>query len=48
MTIFARARGRLPRPGDPRLLLTPDADVNVSRTLALLKQRNNRNMLLRE
>ena len=48
MTVFARARGRLPRPGDPRLLLTPDADVNVSATLALLKQRNNRNMLLRE
>ena len=48
MSIFARARTRLPRPGDPRLLLTPDADVNVTATLALLKQRNNRNMLLRE
>jgi hypothetical protein len=48
MTTFARVRARLPRPGDPRLLLTPDADVDVSKTLALLKQRNNRNMLLRE
>jgi hypothetical protein len=48
MTTFSRVRSRLPRPGDPRLLLTPEADVDVSRTLALLKQRNNRNMLLRE
>jgi len=48
MTTFSRVRGRLPRPGDPRLLLTPEADVDVSRTLALLKQRNNRKMLLRE
>jgi hypothetical protein len=48
MSVFARTRARLPRPGDPRLLLTPDADVNVAATLALLKQRNNRNMLLRE
>jgi hypothetical protein len=48
MTTFARVRARLPRPGDPRLLLTAEADVDVSRTLALLKQRNNRNMLLRE
>jgi hypothetical protein len=48
MSVFSRVRARLPRPGDPRLLLTPDADVNVPATLALLKQRNNRNMLLRE
>jgi hypothetical protein len=48
MSAFARHRPRLPRPGDPRLLLTPDADVDVQATLALLKQRNNRNMLLRE
>ena len=48
MTTFSRVRSRLPRPGDPRLLLTPEADVDVSRTLALLKQRNKRNMLLRE
>jgi hypothetical protein len=48
MSVFSRVRGRLPRPGDPRLLLTADADVNVAATLALLKQRNNRNMLLRE
>jgi hypothetical protein len=48
MTTFSRVRARLPRPGDSRLLLTPEADVDVSRTLALLKQRNNRNMLLRE
>ena len=48
MTTFTRVRPRLPRPGDPRLLLTPEADVDVSKTLALLKQRNNRNMLLRE
>ena len=48
MTVFSRVRARLPRPGDPRLLLTPDADVDVPATLALLKQRNNRNMLLRE
>jgi hypothetical protein len=48
MSTFAQVRGRLSRPGDPRLLLTPDADVDVPRTLDLLKQRNNRNMLLRE
>ena len=48
MSTFAQTRARLPRPGDPRLLLTPDADIDVPRTLALLKQRNNRNMLLRE
>ena len=48
MTTFARVRGRLPRPGDPRLLLTPEGDVDVPATLALLKLRNNRNMLLRE
>ena len=48
MSTFAQSRGRLPRPGDPRLLLTPDADIDVTRTLALLKQRNNRHMLLRE
>jgi hypothetical protein len=48
MTTFSRVRARLPRPGDPRLLLTPEADVDVPATLALLKQRNNRNMLLRE
>jgi hypothetical protein len=48
MSTFSRIRGRVPRPGDPRLLLTADADVDVPRTLALLKQRNNRNMLLRE
>ena len=48
MSGFSRIRPRLPRPGDPRLLLTPDADINVEATLALLKQRNNRNMLLRE
>jgi hypothetical protein len=48
MSTFAQIRGRLPRPGDARLLLTADADVDVPRTLALLKQRNNRNMLLRE
>jgi len=48
MTAFARVRGRLPRPGDPRLLLTPEGDVDVPGTLALLKLRNNRNMLLRE
>jgi len=48
MTTFARVRTRLPRPGDPRLLLTPDGDIDVPATLALLKQRNNRNMLLRE
>ena len=48
MTVFSRVRAHLPRPGDPRLLLTPDADVDVPATLALLKQRNNRNMLLRE
>jgi hypothetical protein len=48
MSVFGRVRSRLPRPGDPRLLLTPEADVDVPATLALLKQRNNRNMLLRE
>ena len=48
MSTFAQIRGRLARPGDPRLLLTADADVDVPRTLALLKQRNNRHMLLRE
>jgi hypothetical protein len=48
MSVFSRVRSRLPRPGDPRLLLTPEADINVPATLALLKQRNNRNMLLRE
>jgi hypothetical protein len=48
MSVFSRVRARVPRPGDPRLLLTPDADVNVPATLALLRQRNNRNMLLRE
>jgi hypothetical protein len=36
MTTFARVRGRLPRPGDPRLLLTPEGDVDVPATLALL------------
>ena len=48
MTAFSRVRARLPRPGNAQLLLTADADVNVSATLQLLKQRNNRNMLLRE
>ena len=28
MTTFARVRGRLPRPGDPRLLLTQEGDVD--------------------
>jgi hypothetical protein len=48
MSTFSRVRGRLPRPGDPRLLLTAEADVDVPNTLRLLEQRNNRNMLLRE
>jgi hypothetical protein len=48
MSVFSRIRPRLPRPGDPRLLLTADADIDVEATLALLKLRNNRNMLLRE
>ena len=48
MSVFARVRNRLPRPGNPWVLLTPEADVNVQATLGLLKQRNNRNMLLRE
>ena len=48
MSVFSQMRARLPRPGDPRLLLTADADIDVPATLALLKQRNNRNMLLRE
>jgi hypothetical protein len=48
MSVFSRLRARLPRPGDPRLLLTADADVDVPTTLQLLKLRNNRNMLLRE
>jgi hypothetical protein len=39
-----------PRPGrtDSELLVTPGGDVDVGRVLALLKQRDNRAMLLRE
>jgi hypothetical protein len=48
MGVFSQTRSRLPRPGDPRLLLTADADVNVAETLRLLKMRNNRPVLLRE
>ena len=39
-----------PRPArtSPELLMTPTGDVDIPRVLAMLRQRNNRLMLLRE
>ncbi|HUR34472.1 MAG TPA: multiheme c-type cytochrome [Vicinamibacterales bacterium] len=47
MATWDAVRGR---PGQPRseLLMTPAGELDVPRVLALLKQRNNRSMLLRE
>jgi hypothetical protein len=47
MATWDRAR---PRPGraSPELLMTAAGEVDIPRVLALLKQRNNRAMLLRE
>ena len=47
MTIWDRSRAR-PERADGRLLLTSDGKPDVNRVLALLKERNDRRVLLRE
>jgi hypothetical protein len=41
------SRGRASRPG-PQLLYASDGNIDVERLLGLLRERDNRNMLLRE
>jgi len=47
MSTWDRVRAR-PARTSPELLMTPNGDVDIPRVLAMLRQRNNRLMLLRE